>query len=76
MLGGTIVAVLFFLLVIFAAWSSAVSLLEVVVAYFVDEHGMSRKKATWIFGGAIWAVGLSSTRTGQIWVPNRGSSPA
>jgi len=57
---GSIVAVLFFTLVIFAAWSSAVSLLEVVVAYFVDEHGMSRRTATWLFGGAIWAVGLAS----------------
>jgi len=64
--GGTVVAVLFFLLIIFAAWSSAVSLLEVVVAYFVDERGWSRKKATWTMGGAIWAVGLASACSGAV----------
>lgn len=58
--GGTIVAVLFFGLLIFAAWSSAVSLLEVVVAYLVDERGMNRTTAAWLMGWAIWAVGLAS----------------
>jgi len=64
--GGQVVAVLFFLLVMFAAWSSSVSLLEVVVAYFVDEHGINRKAATWIIGGAIWAVGLASACSGKV----------
>lgn len=58
--GGAIVSTAFFLLVIFAAWSSAVSLLEVVVAYFVDEKKWDRRTASWILGGVIWAIGLLS----------------
>ncbi len=58
--GGVIVASSFFLLVVFAAWSSAVSLLEVVVAYFVDEKGVPRKMATWVMAGFIWLLGMAS----------------
>ena len=66
MTGGMIVATAFFLLVFFAAWSSAVSLLEVVVAYFVDERKWSRPQATWVMGGAAWALGLACARSGEI----------
>jgi NSS family neurotransmitter:Na+ symporter len=58
--GGAAVACVFFLLVIFAAWSSAVSLLEVVVAYFVDERKWSRMQASCVLGSLIWAAGLVS----------------
>lgn len=61
--GGAIISSIFFLLLVFAAWSSAVSLLEVVVAYFVDERGWSRKTATWSMGGLIWLLGLASAVT-------------
>jgi neurotransmitter:Na+ symporter, NSS family len=64
--GGVIVASAFFLLIIFAAWSSAVSLLEVVVAYFVDERGMKRKTATWVMAGLIWLLGLASALNGNV----------
>jgi len=63
--GGQLFGVAFFFLLIFAAWTSAISLLEVVVAYFIDEHGLSRTRATWLFGGAIWLLGLASA----IWGP-------
>jgi NSS family neurotransmitter:Na+ symporter len=64
--GGILIASAFFLLVIFAAWSSAISLLEVVVAYFVDEHRWSRKTAAWALGGTIWLIGLASARWGVV----------
>ena len=66
MAGGTIIGAIFFLLLIFAAWSSAVSLLEVVVAYIVDQYGVKRKTATWMMGCAIWAVGLMSATDGKV----------
>lgn len=66
MTGGTFVGAIFFLLLIFAAWSSAVSLLEVVVAYIVDQYGVNRRTATWLMGGAIWAVGLMSATNGKV----------
>jgi len=64
--GGTLVAAAFFLLLVFAAWSSGISLLEVVVAWLVDEHGIARPKATWSVGAVIWLVGLSAARWGEV----------
>ncbi len=58
--GGALVSTAFFLLVVFAALSSAISLLEVVVAYMVDEFGVLRLWATLGMGFAIWLLGLAS----------------
>lgn len=55
---GTLVAIAFFVLLIFAAWSSAISLLEVVVAFAVDTLGLSRLKASLLLGGIIWLLGI------------------
>jgi len=63
---GMLVAAAFFLLLVFAAWSSAVSLLEVVVAWLVDEHGVGRQRASWSVGALIWLVGLSAARWGGV----------
>lgn len=56
--GGVVLAPVFFLLVGFGALTSTISLLEVVVSYFIDELGWSRKKATLIMGGLIFATGV------------------
>ncbi|MFO7735719.1 MAG: sodium-dependent transporter, partial [bacterium] len=58
--GGTIFAIAFFSLLIFAAITSAISLLEVVVAFLVDEYKIRRKIATVVTGGFIWGIGLLS----------------
>jgi len=58
--GGKLVAVAFFVTLIFAALSSAISLLEVVVAWLVDQFGVARKAAAPGIGLAIWLVGLVS----------------
>ena len=63
---GMLVAAAFFLLLVFAAWSSAVSLLEVVVAWLVDEHGVSRMRASWCAGSLVWLLGLSVARWGAV----------
>jgi NSS family neurotransmitter:Na+ symporter len=52
--GGTIVAILFFLCLAVAALTSTVSLLEVPVAWLIDERGMSRRSAVaWVSGGTL-----------------------
>ena len=43
---GTIIGTIFFAMVLFAAITSAMSILEAVVSSFMDAFGMSRKKAT------------------------------
>lgn len=57
---GTIVGSAFFLLLSFAALTSTVSLLEVPVAYVVDEKGVKRGKATWLVAGLIFLIGIPS----------------
>lgn len=52
-----LVAILFFLTVLVAALTSAVSMFEVGVAYFVDNTHLSRKKASLILFCVIGVVG-------------------
>ncbi len=51
---GNILGPLFYVLVALAALTSTISLLEVVSAYVIDEHGISRQKATVGAGAAIF----------------------
>lgn len=64
---GFVFGVLFFALLAVAALTSAVSLLEVVVAYFVDERGMSRHRAASLFGAIIFVIGIPSSLSFGIW---------
>ncbi len=54
---GAFWAFLFFLLLLIAALTSGISLLEVVTAYFVDERGWPRHRAAIVFGIAIFLLG-------------------
>ncbi|WP_440005999.1 sodium-dependent transporter [Halomicrococcus sp. SG-WS-1] len=58
--GGTIIGLIFFLVVLVAALSSAISLLEVVVSYAVDNYAISRLPATAALGLVIFLLGLPS----------------
>jgi len=58
---GSVFAFMFFLLLAIAALTSAVSILEVVVAYFVDDRGVSRKTAAIVIGVIIFALGIPSS---------------
>ena len=58
--GGAIVGGLFFLLLSFAALTSTVSLLEVPVAYVVDEHGVKRKRAVIGVALLVFIIGIPS----------------
>ena len=58
--GGYFFSILFFFLLSIAALTSAMSLLEVVVAYFVDDRGWSRKTATLSMGFVVFLLGVPS----------------
>ncbi|MFC1726019.1 sodium-dependent transporter, partial [candidate division KSB1 bacterium] len=58
--GGQIFGIGLFVLISIAALTSTVSLLEVPVAYVVDEKGWSRLKAVLIMGGAAFIIGIPS----------------
>ena len=58
MKGGNIFSIAFFILLVIAALTSSVSLLEVVVAYFTEELKMGRKTATLIAAVSITCLGV------------------
>lgn len=58
--GGTIFGTLFFTLLLIAAITSTISLLEVSVAYFVDEWNWSRQKAAIVVGLSSFLLGIPS----------------
>ena len=55
---GPIFGILFFVLVLFAALTSSISLLEVVACYMVDTYKWARKKAVWLMGGIIFIISM------------------
>ena len=57
---GTIVGILFFLLVLFAAVTSSIALTESAVSTFEDEIGWSRRKSTVVIGIIMIALGTLS----------------
>jgi neurotransmitter:Na+ symporter, NSS family len=65
--GGTIFAFAFFLLLAVAALTSAVSLLEVPVAYLMDEHGVSRRGAALLLGAIVFLLGIPSSLSLGVW---------
>ena len=57
---GLISGTLFFVLLTFAAWASAIGLIEPAVAWSVETHGHRRSTAALIIGSLVWAVGMLS----------------
>lgn len=57
---GKIVGGAFFLLLCFATLSSCVSLLELAIAYFVDEKKLPRKKVVWVVAAVVFIIGIPS----------------
>ncbi|MBM89168.1 MAG: sodium-dependent transporter [Gammaproteobacteria bacterium] len=65
--GGPIIGTLFLLLVLFAALSTSISMLESVVSRLVEQPGTSRKRVTLIAGSIAWLIGLGSVFSHNIW---------
>lgn len=57
---GSVFSFAFFALLFIAALTSAISLLEVVVTYAIDELHWSRTKSALLMGGAIMLLGIPS----------------
>jgi len=75
MQGGTLVGVIFFTLLVFAAWTSSISLIEPAVAWLVENRGHTRVYASVVLGIATWLVGLGSAFSFNIWKENTWSIP-
>lgn len=64
---GQAFAVLFFVLLGVAALTSAISLLEVPVAYLTDEHGWHRRRATLATGLFCFVIGVPASLSLGAW---------
>jgi NSS family neurotransmitter:Na+ symporter len=58
MKGGVIFGTLFFVLLTFAAWTSALGLMEPAVAWLTERHEVSRVKATMALGASVFGLGV------------------
>lgn len=67
MAGGTIIGALFFLMVLFAALTSSISLMETVVSIFCDKFKTSRKVTCLIVLLGAFLLGLPSTLGFGVW---------
>lgn len=57
---GGVFLLIFFILLLFATVTSSISLLEVVVSIGIGNKTEKRKKASWLFAGIIFIVGIPS----------------
>jgi NSS family neurotransmitter:Na+ symporter len=64
---GAFFGMLFFVLLVFAAWSSSISLIEPAVAWLVENRGMTRIFASVIAGVATWLFGLLTVLSFNLW---------
>lgn len=58
--GGYIFGILFFILLLIAALTSTISMLEVPTAYLVDERNWKRNRAAFVVGAFAFLVGIPS----------------
>ena len=60
MAGGVFFSTIFFVLLAFAAWTSAIGLMEPAVAWIVEHFNRTRAQATVMIGLLIWLLGFGS----------------
>ena len=64
---GVLIGTLFFLLLVFAAWSSSISLIEPAVAWLVENHNISRVSASAWLGVLSWLLGIATILSFNYW---------
>jgi NSS family neurotransmitter:Na+ symporter len=67
MAGGQLFAVLFFCLLLVAALTSSVSLLEVVVSAVMDEFKLPRRRAALLVSAGVFLLGIPASLSLGIW---------
>jgi neurotransmitter:Na+ symporter, NSS family len=64
---GVVFGLIFFGLLVVAAWTSSISLLEPATAYLVERTGMGRKASALSIAGLTWLLGLASVLSFNHW---------
>ncbi|MBK1734210.1 sodium-dependent transporter [Halorhodospira abdelmalekii] len=65
--GGLLFGTVFFILLSFAALTSAISIMEPATAYLVESRGWQRPLATATIAGAAWLLGIGSLLSFNAW---------
>ncbi len=65
--GGSLMGMLFFLLVAFAAWTSAISLVEPAIAWITENTRISRRRAALLIGVFDWLLGVAVLLSFSTW---------
>lgn len=63
-----LISTLFFVLFTFTALTSAIALVEAVVANLIDLYGWSRRRAVILMGTACFLIGIPSALSGTDWI--------
>lgn len=67
MWGGQVVAILFFVLVTFAAWTSSISLIEPAAAWITENTSIRRSHAACLIGLSTWLLGITVALSFNHW---------
>ncbi len=65
--GSQLIGVLFFILLLFAAWTSSISMGEPLVALLKERWNISRPRGSFYVGIFAWVLGLASVFSFNIW---------
>lgn len=65
--GGQFFGGLFFLLLLFAAWTSSISMAEPLVILLTERYSISRLAACLIVGSIAWCLGIGSVLSFNVW---------
>ncbi|MYB89400.1 MAG: sodium-dependent transporter [Proteobacteria bacterium] len=65
--GGTLFGLLFFILLVFAAWTSAISMIEPAVAWMVEKFSFTRFRSSLVCGLIVWAIGAGTVLSFNLW---------
>jgi len=68
---GALIGLLFFVLILVAAVTSSISLLEVPTAWGIGELGWSRTKSSAVFGGGAFLIGIACLLGYNVWADVR-----
>lgn len=64
---GQAFATLFFIMLVFAAFTSTISLLEPAVAWLIERLNISRQRAALLITGSIWFLGIGTVLSFNVW---------
>ncbi|RMH06732.1 MAG: sodium-dependent transporter [Nitrospirae bacterium] len=71
MTGGLLFGTLFFLLLLVAAWTSSISLIEPAVTLLIENYRMTRLRAAWWCGMVTWLLGFGTAFSFNLWAQVR-----